>query len=88
MATPGNDDDALRDEARELLLRLDGGAALKYRQSANGCGFWFLDGASIDERAPWELMGKRLISGGAPGSDAPLALTERGRALAARLRAG
>jgi hypothetical protein len=80
------DDDTLKDEARDLLLRLDGGAALKYRQSANGCGFWFLDGASIEERAPWELVGKQLIAGGAPGSEAPLGLTERGRAVAARLR--
>jgi hypothetical protein len=83
-----NDDAELKEEARDLLLRLDAGATLKYRQSANGCGFWFLDGSSIGEHAPWELVGKRLVAGGAPGSEAPLAITERGRAVAARLREG
>jgi hypothetical protein len=80
------DDEALKEDARQVLLRLDAGAALSYRQSANGCGFWFLDGSSIAESGPWELLGKRLIAGGAPGSEAPLAITERGRAVAARLR--
>jgi hypothetical protein len=85
MAAPETDD-ALKEEARDLLLLLDAGSTLKYRQSSNGCGFWFLDGASIGENGPWELVGKRLIAGGAPGSDAPLAITERGRAVATRLR--
>jgi hypothetical protein len=84
LRVPVEELDALGGEARRILLRMADGAELKYRQSEGGCSFWFLDGSVVGEGGPWELMGRRLIT--AVAGAEPLALTERGRAVAGRLQ--
>ncbi len=84
LRVPVRELEALGEEAGRILLRMAGGAALQCRQTAGGCSFWFLDGSVVGEGGPWELLGRRLIT--AVAGAEPLALTERGRAVAGRLQ--
>jgi prepilin-type processing-associated H-X9-DG protein len=78
--SPGGELAALGEPAREVLRRLEGGSTLTYRQTGGGCDFWFLDGSVIAAAGPWELLRLGLVASGEP-----LALTPRGREVAARL---
>jgi hypothetical protein len=77
------DIDALGEAARQVLLKVYGGAELTRPQTAGGCLFWFLDGSVIGDDGPRELQVRELIQTLRPGA---ISLTERGRALAERLR--
>ena len=81
---PVKDFDALGDAARQILLRLHGGSTLTFRQTLGDCFFWLLDGKVLDDAGPRELQARDLIPARATAAGVPL--TERGRAVAERLR--
>lgn len=86
MPEPLGDIDLLGEDAHRILLRIHGGSVLTRPQTSGGCLFWFLDGSVIDDAGPRELQVRELIQVLQSGP-APYVLTERGRALAGRLRA-
>jgi prepilin-type processing-associated H-X9-DG protein len=77
-------EDTLGEAARDVLLRVYDGAALTHPQTGGGCYFWFLDGSVVDDAGPRELHRRELITTPAPGLS--IALTDRGRVVAERLR--
>lgn len=75
-------EETLGEAARQVLLKVHGGAELTRPQTAGGCLFWFLDGSVIGDDGPRELQVRELIQTLRPGS---ISLTERGRTLAEQL---